>query len=633
MHNTSEIQPNILLVNHNEIEIKQLCELLQAKNANLICAKSSTEALSLSEKENFALAIIEAHMPSVSGSELCCEINSKRTDNKIPIILTSSNTRDINDELLGYSCGAVDYIYNPIIPAILLSKVSTFLDLHQQKTMAQEGERSPSPINSSANTSKAPKDHKVEQKHIQLFNESLINSIPGIFYLYSLPDLKLVRWNKRHETILGYNAEEMQTCSIKNWANANEENFAKDLLEQLNENKQLSLESCLFTKDGTRIPFLLTAIKFRSGSKEYLMGVGTDISERKKAEQALIHNESIFSKAQSIAHVGSWEYDYKSHVLKISNETYNIFGLKPKEDAPSFDMFFKMVHPDERETLNSKINTVKTNGGPLSLDVRIILANGAERIIHKQAEMTLDEDGEPEKWLGTVHDITALKKTEDELSKSLEQLHQLSKHIENARENERLNLARELHDDLGQALTAVKIDLEIINKLSSNSQIKGKINKVKALVGSTIHTVQRITSQLRPEIIDDLGLEAAIEWYTTEFSKRYGIEIFLGIEENIPFSNDDALPIFRIIQESLTNIARHTKASHVEILISVEGDSVSFIISDNGAGISPEKITSKKSFGLMSMKERTFSLGGTFDISPGKYFGTKISICFPLNKS
>ena len=236
------------------------------------------------------------------------------------------------------------------------------------------------------------------------------------------------------------------------------------------------------------------------------------------------------------------------------------------------------------------------------------------------------------RFLGFTKDITKSKKIEEELQKSLEQLQQLSEHIEQARENERLNISRELHDDLGQALTAVKIDLEIIKQQTSDIVVKEKLDNVKALVGNTIKSVQRITSQLRPEIIDDLGLEAAIDWYTKEFSKRYGIEVFLDIDSEIPISKDKSLPLFRIVQESLTNIARHARAKHVEILLNKQGDVIQLVVADNGVGITEDEINSKKSFGIMSMSERTASLGGSFEISRGNDFGSKILVTFPINK-
>jgi len=149
-------------------------------------------------------------------------------------------------------------------------------------------------------------------------------------------------------------------------------------------------------------------------------------------------------------------------------------------------------------------------------------------------------------------------------------------------------------------------------------------------VGETIKTVQRLTSQLRPEIIDDLGLEAAIEWYTKEFALRNGVEVFLDMDSELDISPNNSLTLFRIMQESLTNIARHSKATNVEIGMNKDSTSIIFTISNNGIGITDDEIKSKKSFGILSMKERATSLGGTFDISHKNSGGTKIKITLPF---
>jgi len=236
------------------------------------------------------------------------------------------------------------------------------------------------------------------------------------------------------------------------------------------------------------------------------------------------------------------------------------------------------------------------------------------------------------RFIGFTKDITDRKMGEEELRNSLKQLHQLTQHIEEVRENERVAISRELHDDLGQALTAVKIDLGIIRQNVFDSETVLKINKVSALVGDTIRTVQRLTSQLRPAIIDDLGLEAAIEWYTKEFSLRNRIEILLDIDPKLIVTNEASLIIFRIMQESLTNISRHSKATVVNIELSKNKESINFMISDNGLGITENEINSKKSFGIMSMNERAVSLGGTFNISSPNNNGTIINLSLPLDK-
>jgi len=230
-------------------------------------------------------------------------------------------------------------------------------------------------------------------------------------------------------------------------------------------------------------------------------------------------------------------------------------------------------------------------------------------------------------------DITDNKKAEKELKISLSQLHELTQYIEKVREDERVAISRELHDDLGQALTAVMIDLSIIKQNISDKEVVLKITKVSALVSETIKTVQRLTSQLRPQIIDDLGIEAAIEWYTKEFAKRNSVEVKLHIDAEISISPNASLNIFRIMQESLTNIARHSKASKVEIKLCKSEESILFRISDNGIGIKESEKISKKSFGIISMKERAASLGGSFEIFHQNGCGTVINLNLPLSNN
>ena len=235
------------------------------------------------------------------------------------------------------------------------------------------------------------------------------------------------------------------------------------------------------------------------------------------------------------------------------------------------------------------------------------------------------------RYLGFAKDITERKRTEEKLKSALEQLHQLSKYTEQVRENERIAISRELHDDLGQALTAVKIDLGIIKQAISDKEIVSKMNNVFKLVGETIKTVQRITAELRPPIIDDLGIVAAIDWYTKEFEKRNNIKVFLKMDSELNIPPDVSLIIFRIMQESLTNISRHSKANRVDIVLNKTVNSVNLKIADNGIGIAENEIKSKKSFGLMGMMERATSLGGTFDICSENNKGTEIKLFLPLN--
>ena len=249
----------------------------------------------------------------------------------------------------------------------------------------------------------------------------------------------------------------------------------------------------------------------------------------------------------------------------------------------------------------------------------------------KHREWT-DQDVE---FLLTISRIVAAvierKQAEEALENSLEQLHQLTKYIEKVREEERLAISRELHDDLGQALTAVKIDLGIIKQSVPDKEVEQRIIKTTALISDTIKTVQKINFQLRPTIIDDLGLEAGIDWYTKEFSERNGIKIIVDIDSAIVIPSDISLVIFRIMQESLTNVSRHAKASQIDLQLSKDKNYIMLLITDNGIGISESQLKLKTSFGIKGMKERAVSIGGTLDVY-NHGLGTSTKLVFPLNE-
>lgn len=232
-----------------------------------------------------------------------------------------------------------------------------------------------------------------------------------------------------------------------------------------------------------------------------------------------------------------------------------------------------------------------------------------------------------------VRDITLQKSTLNNLNKSREEIGELAQHLQNIREEERHYIAREIHDDLGQALTALKLDTSILlNQLPhADPAIINKLNSMKGLADQTIKTVQKISSELRPGILDDLGLAAALEWETKKFIERTNIECNLKlVPSEISFSEKINITIFRLFQEACTNIARHSKATKVEIKIIKEKSKLYMEIKDNGIGISTEQVNNSKSFGLMGMRERLKNLGGGINFTSQENKGTIVKIVIPF---
>jgi PAS domain S-box-containing protein len=231
-----------------------------------------------------------------------------------------------------------------------------------------------------------------------------------------------------------------------------------------------------------------------------------------------------------------------------------------------------------------------------------------------------------------VTDINKRKQAEEQLMASREQMRQLSRHCESVREEERTNLAREIHDELGQLLTALNIDMSwIANRIpESDGPLVEKMKAMGELIDQAIETMKRISSELRPGVLDYLGLAAAIEWLAQELGKRTEIKFgFKSSPREITLDRDLATALFRICQEALTNVVRHADANRVRITLKKEAGRIVLVVRDNGKGIDQERIADPKAFGLIGMKERARSFGGEVRISRGTRQGTKVAVSIP----
>ncbi|MBN1840742.1 MAG: response regulator [Deltaproteobacteria bacterium] len=227
------------------------------------------------------------------------------------------------------------------------------------------------------------------------------------------------------------------------------------------------------------------------------------------------------------------------------------------------------------------------------------------------------------------------KEAEEELRKSREELRNLSAYLQSATEQERTSIAREIHDDLGQALTALKMDLSWLGKRLPGDQ-KSLIDKTESmskLIDATIQTVQRLSARLRPGLLDDLGLTAAIEWQVKEFENRTGTKCELTrSRDDFPQDRDLCTAVFRIFQETLTNVARHANATNVKITLKEELDKLVLEVTDNGKGITENQISDPKSFGLIGIRERARFFNGEVKISGMQDKGSTVRVSIPAGE-
>jgi len=225
------------------------------------------------------------------------------------------------------------------------------------------------------------------------------------------------------------------------------------------------------------------------------------------------------------------------------------------------------------------------------------------------------------------------RRMERELRRSREQLRELSRRVLSAQEDERRRIAREVHDELGQALTALKIDLTWINQRQQEdvAAIRARTASMIDLVDRTIREVRRIARELRPGVLDDLGLVAAIEWQIQEFQNRTGIKCRPEISPDIELPDPAcSTAVFRIFQEALTNVARHSQATEVSIRLATRARHLYLGVEDNGRGMKEGSLADTKSFGLVGMRERVLPWGGRVEINSPKGGGTAVMVTIPM---
>jgi signal transduction histidine kinase len=230
-----------------------------------------------------------------------------------------------------------------------------------------------------------------------------------------------------------------------------------------------------------------------------------------------------------------------------------------------------------------------------------------------------------------TREIAERREGGEELRQSRELLQDLSAHLQSVREEERKTIARDLHDDLGQGLADMKLDLSLLRQGLGDvaPSVRQKLEGVESVLDGTIRAVKRIITELRPRLLDDLGLTAAIEWQATDFQKRTGLPVRVSIyPREIILDADRSTALFRILQEGLSNVARHARACAVTVNLTEIDGQVEFELRDDGCGITKEQINDRRSFGLIGVRERVRGLGGVMEIlgNPGE--GTRLVVRF-----
>lgn len=362
--------------------------------------------------------------------------------------------------------------------------------------------RLPAAISGAIDKKRAERETRKEKE----LSDSIINSLPGVFYLYDEAG-NFIRWNTNFETVSGYDKTEIKQMKPGDFFEEMNKDHVLNWIRKVFEEGYSETEAMVVTKKGERIPYFLTGSVVHFHDRPCLIGVGLDISSSKQ--------------------------------------------------------------------------------------------------------------------------------TERELKQLTEELRQFSAHLDKVKEEEQRRIAREIHDELGQQMTGLKMDVSALRKgINGNLkplEIQGKLHEMDQLLDVAVSTIRRISSQLRPSILDDLGLAAALEWQSREFEKRFSISVdFESAGETGIIDPAIGIALFRMFQESLTNVARHSGARQVFCHFDVLPHALTLSVRDDGKGFDMEEARQTRSLGLLGMKERAYMINGRVQINTQKGKGTEVIITVPL---
>jgi PAS domain S-box-containing protein len=415
--------------------------------------------------------------------------------------------------------------------------------------------------------------------------------------------------------------------------------FRANDLKVLQAGVPLEFEEVAMHDDGFHTSIVSKFPLYGGDRKPYaLCGITTDITDRKRVEDALRQSEERYRSIFENAVEGIFQTTLDGKYVAVNPSLARMYEYDSPEDmiAAITDIASQLyVDPGRRDEF---IRLMQEQEEVTGFEALVYRKDGSFIWISESVRTRRDQAGVLVGYEGTVEHITERKLAEERLRATLEEVRMLSGRLSTVQEAERTRIARELHDELGVGLTCLKIDLSRLHTTMVSegagagppNKAEEKIRSMVEQIDTTIASVQRLVTELRPSVLDDLGLVAAIEWQCQDFQTRTGIPCTcVTSADDIAMEPERATALFRICQEALTNTARHAQATAVTVKLESLNDALRLVVADNGLGIPDTKVSDRQSLGLLGMRERVTLFGGEIAIqgNPGK--GTTVTACLP----
>lgn len=476
---------------------------------------------------------------------------------------------------------------------------------------------------------------KSEERWRLLFKQ---NPLP--MWVYDIETLRIVAVNFAAVHSYGYSREEFLQMTIKDIRPPEDIPRLMDVISHPERRYNKAGVWKHIKKDGTIIDAEVTSNDIEFNDRPARLVLSNDVTEKLKAEQALLETNIMLSHTLESLNEAVFVVDSQSReIISCNTAAEKLTGYSARELIGNTTQKLYICEEDYLHFALQGKTKWETEGAS-SGEYKFKKKDGT--IIHCEFTVKLLNLIGPKKSfvVSVLRDISERKRHIEELLEYQNKLRALAGNLQSAREAERAAIAREIHDEIGQVLTSLKMNLTLINKHITTDgsnidlqKISREISLLNQTIDSSVKRIRKLITSLRPEVLDSLGLLSALEWQVNEFKVNTQIDCEFNCSvAEITFPDEIAIGIFRIFQESLTNVARHSNATKVTINIFEDGDKFMLDISDNGKGISEENISHSDTFGLISMRERAFILGGELMIGGIEEGGTRVRLYVPAKE-
>lgn len=590
----------VLVVDDRQENLRLMQSILGADGYQVELATDGVTALQKCKALAPNLILLDVLMPDMDGYEVCRQLKEDEAARHIPVIFLTALNEAV-DVAKGFALGAVDFVHKPISVPVLLARVRMHL--------AQYGQR----------------------RSLEGMFQDVIEFAPDAFVLADMEGT-VVRVNTQAERLFGYSRHELVglpvemliPAPLRSSQVANRKAYA----EKAHSLKMGASVPCL-RKDGTVFPGDINLSPLHTHHGSLLMVVVRDVTERQQREDLA---QEAARYARSLIEVSPDPLimiDTLGNITDVNIAAERITGLG-REDMTGSKAASIFTEP---QRLHEAFRQVIDKGHLHDYRMTMQHVSGKLTEVMCNANVYRNQQGEVIGIFASARDMTESRRIQQEILESRQRVRELAAQSEAVREEEKKHIAREVHDELGQVLTALRMDLSFLGMQSGaqDPALMAKLQGMKGLVDRAIQGVRNVASSLRPAALD-MGLQAAIDWLCAEFTRRTQIPCALHADASaIDLDEVRAMAIFRIVQESLTNVARYAQASQIDITMERRGSLLCLEVRDNGRGFDPAEVGKRKSYGLLGMRERAIVLGGKVKIVSAPGQGTRVNVRIPVD--